>query len=406
MENKHSLRTAVASDQAIYLRGMVSLLMAQPGCQLVGEASTAAETIQLCHLTQPDILLLDLNRTPDQVESIIDQVCQNWPATQVVLLVNNPEGGSGEMAECVAYSMSRDVSEDEFKAALQQICRERMEGGGRARFAHQLEAVEPSQEMNAVPRLNVARDGEVLVHELTMAGKIQTDILPEQEPVIPGWDISASLIPARETSGDFYDFIPLTEHKWGIVTADVSDKGMGAALFMMFTSTLIRTYADRYPTLPAVALSAVSERILSDSRGGMFVTAMFGILEPLTGRFIYANAGHPPGALVSTQRGRLDLTHLRHTGMALGVSESASWKQKIVRFAPGDLLVLYTDGITEAQNPHGQFFGEDRLLDVVLSRAHSPAREVRDSVLGEVQRFVGGLPQQDDIAVVVIRREK
>jgi len=180
---------------------------------------------------------------------------------------------------------------------------------------------------------------------------------------------------------------------------------MGAALFMALSSSLIRTYATRFPTLPALTVSAVSGRILSDTHGSMFVTALFGVLEPATGRFIYANAGHPPGYLITTQRGETAIERLRTTGMALGVSEQAQWRQKIVRMAPGDTLLLYTDGITEAQNAEGEFFGEDHLLDCVLAKANSPAEEILQALLDEVHQFVGGTPRQDDIALVVVRRK-
>jgi serine phosphatase RsbU (regulator of sigma subunit) len=212
-------------------------------------------------------------------------------------------------------------------------------------------------EMNKlVQEVNQRRDDEESrTRELVMAGRIQTDILPEEEPVIFGWEISAKLEPARETSGDFYDFLPLTDRKWGFVVADVTDKGMGAAIFMALTSTLMRTYANRFPTLPAMAMTAVSQRILSDTRGGMFVTSIFGVLEPHTGRFIYANAGHPPAFLISIQKGKESIDHLRPTGMALGVLEQARWKQKIVKINPGDYLILYSDGITEAQNTTAPF---------------------------------------------------
>jgi sigma-B regulation protein RsbU (phosphoserine phosphatase) len=179
---------------------------------------------------------------------------------------------------------------------------------------------------------------------------------------------------------------------------------MGAALFMALSSTLIRTYATRFPTLPAITMSAVSERILSDTRGSMFVTSFYGILEPKTGRIIFANAGHPPGFMISLQRGRASIDALRPTGMALGVSEQAQWKQKIVRFAPGDILILYTDGITEAQNPQGDFFDEDHLLDAALSNLHGTAHDIQEAILSALHRFVGPAPRQDDIALVIIRR--
>jgi serine phosphatase RsbU (regulator of sigma subunit) len=307
------------------------------------------------------------------------------------------------------YFLSRDVSEQEFQAALNQIHNEawRLEDSPYGSFCPPL-----IDEMEEQPRGILARavtrenNQEVMARELVMAGKIQADILPEEAPVLRGWDIAVRLEPARETSGDFYDFIPLTDHKMGVVVADVTDKGMGAALFMALSSTLIRTYAIRFPTLPALVLSAVSERILSDTRGTTFVTTFYGILEPHTGRIVFSNAGHPPGYLITTQRGKESIEYLRPTGMALGVSETAQWKQRVVKMKPGDFLVLYTDGITEAEDPQGAFFGEDHLLDVVLSMAGRTAAEIRDALLAEVRRFTGGATRQDDIALVVIRRKE
>jgi len=180
---------------------------------------------------------------------------------------------------------------------------------------------------------------------------------------------------------------------------------MGAALFMALSSSLMRTYAARFPTLPSLTMSAVNERILTDTRGSMFVTAFFGILEQNTGRLIYTNAGHPPGYIISNPHGKNPIQALRTTGMALGASETGRWTQKIVKLAPGDLLVLYTDGITEAANPDGVMFGEDRLLDLVLSNTHRSVNDIKHLLLEEVHAFVGGTPRQDDIALIVLRRE-
>ena len=408
MSAQKSLRVGVVSDQAIFLRGLASLIMSAPGLDLIGEARSGAEALQLCQISQPDMLLLDLSPKGHGGE-IARQLCQKWPTIKLILLQDlRDETAEPEEPGCTV-SISRDVSEEEFKAALEQIRGAAGESDKPVVFRHH-----PAQEVEVdegaelpLPQAPVyLRSEEILTRELIMAGRIQVDILPEKAPSIPGWDISARLKPARETSGDFYDFIPLSERKWGIVLADVTDKGMGAALFMALSSTLIRTYATRFPTLPGLVLNAVSERLLTDTRGGMFVTAIFGILEPHSGRFIYANAGHPPGIHIGTQRAKTTIEQLRPTGMALGVSESAQWKQKIARMAPGDYLVLYTDGITEAQNHQGTFFGEERLQDVILSKIGRSAREVHDAVIEEVNRFEGYSLPQDDIALVVIHYEK
>ncbi len=239
--------------------------------------------------------------------------------------------------------------------------------------------------------------------ELEMAWRIQAGIMPEGAPTVRGWDIAAQLEPARETSGDFYDFIPLANNKWAFVIADVTDKGLGAAVFMAMCSTLIRNYAARYPTLPAIAMSSVNERILSDTRGSLFVTAFYGILEADIGRLRYVNAGHNPPFFMSSLKSK-SLDRLTRTGIPLGISQDSTWQQKVVKFSPGDALVLYTDGITEARNQQGEFFGEQRLLNVLRASIGLPAQKIQQALLDEVMRFSAGAPKDDDIALIVLAR--
>ncbi len=411
MVEKKSTRVAIASEQAIFLRGLQSLVLAHSGLQLIGEAHTSGDALQLCQMSGPEMLLLDLNPNPGKWHETIAALHQHWPALKVVLLIE-PQDQSWAVEEFPAiplYCISRDVSESEFHAALGEIEQDtelHLAAQGQGRYQHSAEEYddEPLGLQSLGQPGNKVRNEGLLARELVMAGKIQADILPELAPVLPGWDIAARLAPAHETSGDFYDFIPLRDHKMGMLVADVTDKGMGAALFMALSSSLIRTYAARYPTLPAIALSAVSDRLLADTRGGMFVTTFYCVLEPHTGRLVYANAGHPAGLQISTRRGKEAINRLRPTGMALGVSEEARWKQKEARIAPGDLLVLYTDGITEASNPNGDFFDEDRLIETLLRRGNGSAQHILDALLDEVQRFVCHAPRQDDIALIVMRR--
>ncbi len=240
--------------------------------------------------------------------------------------------------------------------------------------------------------------------ELANAGKIQSGILPENPPQLRGWDLASRLEPALQTSGDFFDFIPLPNNNWGFVIADVSDKGMGAALFMALSSTLFRTYATQYATLPSFALRQVNERILSDTRSEMFVTAFYAVLEPDTGRMRYVNAGHNPPYLISNQKGK-PFDRLRATGMALGVMEETVWSQKVIKLSPGDVLLLYTDGITEAQSRNGRFYGDRRLQEVLRSVGSRPAQEILEAILEDLKVFMGSIPPQDDVTLIVIRRK-
>jgi serine phosphatase RsbU (regulator of sigma subunit) len=241
--------------------------------------------------------------------------------------------------------------------------------------------------------------------ELALAGRVQASLLPDGPPEMPGWQIAATWKPARETSGDFYDFVPLPGNRIGIVMADVVDKGMGAALLMALTRTLIRTYAAEFPKHPEHLLQVTNQRILTDIESGMFVTLFYGILEPEAGILTYSNAGHPPPYLFSPD-GNPGAIALPDSGMPLGVSDEASWQQGVQEIPPGAMLLLYTDGVIDAQNPFGEFLGEEGMLNIIQTRIGQSAVSVQETLLATLGDFAGAEPQLDDITLMTIIREK
>ena len=244
---------------------------------------------------------------------------------------------------------------------------------------------------------------EVVSRELALAGQIQESFLPNTLPDVPGWQLAAMLEPARETSGDFYDVLSLPDGRLGILIADVADKGIGAALYMAMSCTLIRTYAFEYEAQPGLVLAAANHRILADTHGSLFVTVFYGVLDPISGELTYSNAGHNPPYIFSAQDGS-DIKELGRTGVPLGILEGGEWPQRVVHLAPDDVLLLYTDGITEAQNAKGDFFDEDRLWEVVRTNLRRSARDIQESVIAKVDAFVGEAPQFDDITMMVVIR--
>jgi len=244
---------------------------------------------------------------------------------------------------------------------------------------------------------------ESVSRELAMAGQVQANFLPDALPDVPGWQLAAMLEPARETSGDFYDVIPLPSGRLGVLIADVADKGMGAALYMALSRTLIRTYAVEHEDQPGLVLAAANRRIIADTRAGLFVTVFYGVLDPASGELTYSNAGHNPPYVLSARDG-FPIEELNRTGVPLGILDGGTWKQGTTHIAPGDVLLMYTDGITEAQNAQESFFDEDRLREVVRANLGRSAREIQDSVIARVGAFVGDAPQFDDITLMVVLR--
>lgn len=239
--------------------------------------------------------------------------------------------------------------------------------------------------------------------ELRVAGQIQASFLPRTLPEIPDWALIANLEPARETSGDFYDVIPLPNGRFGILVADVADKGTGAALYMALSRTLLRTYALQYHTRPDYVQRVANRRILMDTNADLFVTVFYGILEPWSGRLTYCNAGHMPPYLLRPAQPP-HLKSLPRTGVPLGIFDGRDWEQVEVQIQEGDTLVLYTDGLTDAENVDGEFFGQERLLDILRAHPKASIQTLHDVILERLREFVGDAAQFDDITLLILRR--
>ena len=242
-----------------------------------------------------------------------------------------------------------------------------------------------------------------LERELQMARELQTSFLPHETPQIPGWEFAACWQPAREVAGDYYDFID--GEQFGLVIADVCDKGMPAALFMVLTRSILRASLGR-TSCSADDIAHANRLICADSESGMFVTLFYARIESGIGRAVYVNAGHNPPLLYKQAccTGPGQLIELTRTGMALGLMADAPYEQQQVDLDPGDLILLYTDGVTEATNENGQEFGTDRLRQVVFEHRHMPATTLIAALESAIHRFVGDSPSFDDIAIVAAKR--
>jgi len=240
---------------------------------------------------------------------------------------------------------------------------------------------------------------EGLVKEMEIARGLQQRLLPAAAPSIQGIDIAANNIPAREVGGDFYDFIPVAEDHLGVVIADVSGKGMSAAIFMGLSRTIVRASTTSSPN-PVLAIRQANTLICRDSTSGMFVTLFYAVLDA-NKRFRYINAGHNPPLFF--KKGEDIPVLLKARGIALGVKPDIDLDEERIQLASGDIVVLYTDGVNEAINESGEAFGMDRLIHVVQSHREKNAGELLTVIQGSVIDFAGRQPQFDDITLMVLK---
>ncbi len=242
-----------------------------------------------------------------------------------------------------------------------------------------------------------------LEEELAVGRQIQLSLLPKSCPTKPGWEFCDIYRAARQVGGDLYDFfdLPGEGKRLGLVIGDVSDKGVPAALFMGVSRSLIRSAAFSGRN-PAAALNQANRLIQRESQSGLFLSAFYGILDIDSGRLTYANAGHNPPLLFRPARGKFQ--ELTADGIVLCVLEEIDLEEKQIDLSSGDVLIFYTDGVTEAMNATFDEFGVERLQAAVVTSADGRATYILQTILDAVSAFTGGTDQSDDLSLFVVKR--
>jgi len=241
-----------------------------------------------------------------------------------------------------------------------------------------------------------------LEHELAIAREVQAQLFPTEKPTVRGVEIEAVVRPARVVSGDYYDFLPLGPGRLGIALADISGKGISAALIMASLQAALRIQAmsnGRGPGNTAEIVTRLNQHLYRSTAPDRFATLFYGVYDAQTHRLEYTNAGHPAPLCISGQQ----VQRLSAGGTVLGLFDDRQFESQIVDIAPGSLLIAYSDGLTEAENPDAEEFEEQRVLDVALRMDHAPARAVLKNLLEAVNRWTGPAEQSDDITVIVAR---
>jgi sigma-B regulation protein RsbU (phosphoserine phosphatase) len=235
--------------------------------------------------------------------------------------------------------------------------------------------------------------------QLEVARQVQLELLPASDPQLPGYDISAYNYPTEEVSGDYYDWVRIYDDQIGLVIADVSGKGVPAALLMAFLRASLRA-ATHIGYAPHISMAKVNYLLWESIERNQFVTAFYGILDAANRSLSYSNAGHNPALLMESNG---DIRFLERGGLPLGMFKETRYHEYYLTLDPGELLVLYTDGVTEAMNPRGEEFGRDRLARSVKTAAHLSAREIINALHETVVDWTDGEGVGDDATFFVIK---
>ena len=330
-----------------------------------------------------DMVLSDINMPEMDGLTLLDQIAEANPDMRSVII-----SAYGDMKN-IRTAMNRGAFDfiikpidfDDFRVTISR---------GLAQIAKWREAL-------------ASRDKLVtLQHELKVAKNVQQSIMPTSLPETDAYQLSGAMEAAREVGGDFYHVERFEDGKIAIIIADVSDKGVPAAFFMVLSRTLLKGALRDDPS-PGVVLKAVNDLLHEDNEAQMFVTTFYGIYNPEDGSLVYANGGHNP-PLLARANGESELLPMTN-GVALGLVPDLDYAEASAELAPGDSVVLYTDGVTEAENSDSEEFGMDRFREVVAANGGTDAVKLNDAVVSAVHEFAGDAPQFDDITSLTLHRK-
>jgi sigma-B regulation protein RsbU (phosphoserine phosphatase) len=260
-----------------------------------------------------------------------------------------------------------------------------------------------NQAAGAIETARLHRDAierEKIERELELAAAIQQQILPRSLPEVAGTELAAANLPTRQVGGDYFDLFPLSRGRLGFLVADVSGKGIPAALLVSTVHAAVHLQIDEAKTV-AELIERIDRHLQRFSATRKFLTLFFGLLEPDSGLLRYVSAGHNP-ALIARADGSVE--RVESTGVPIGILPNATWREETLTLAHGELIAVYTDGLTEAGNDKDEEFGLERLTECVRRGAKTPVQKLCDVVLSDVADFASGMPQYDDQTLLVVRR--
>jgi serine phosphatase RsbU (regulator of sigma subunit)/CheY-like chemotaxis protein len=458
------IRVVIADDHPVVRVGLRDMLSSQPDFDVVAEAVNGAEAVTLATRLQPHVILMDL-RMPemDGVTAIAHIKAEHQNIQILVLTTYDSDSDILPAVEVGATGyLLKDAPREELFQAIRAAAQgkpvltssiaahliERMrsptvealtsreidvlklvaKGAHNKEIASQLcitEATVKSHLIRIYGKLGEdlekrvaerteqlktamakqqeeAQERERIEHELQVARLIQQTLLPKSAPELKGYQIAAYYQPAREVGGDFYDFFEVGDGRLGLVVGDASGKGIPAALVMANTRSVLRTVAQSGGVAPGQVLEEANEILYPDIPANMFVTCFYAILDPKSGRLLYANAGHD---LPYLRRRRGECEELRARGMPLGLMPGMSYEQKEMVLDAGEGVLFYSDGLVEAHNPEGEMFGFPRLRRLVAE--HGKEGSLLDFLMDELRSFTEDeWEQEDDITLVTLQRSE
>ncbi len=235
--------------------------------------------------------------------------------------------------------------------------------------------------------------------QLEIARSVQLELLPENDPIVPNFDVSAYIFPTEEVSGDYYDWVKVFDDQVGIVVADAVGKGIPAALLMSFLRACLRACVQ-IGYAPHIAFSKVSNLLRDSTEENQFITAIYGLLDSTNKTFVFSNAGHNPPLLIRSDG---EYRFVEYGDMPLGMFDDVHYHQHFIRFEPGQVMVIYTDGITEATNPNGEEYGSERFARRVLECINMPAKKMIDHIRKGVADFTERKFLDDDGTLFIVK---
>lgn len=384
--------TILAVDDDIDILELIQMSLAAEGFDVI-TANDGMSGLEKARAHSPDLILLDLMMpVMDGFEVIgklkADEQTRAIPVIMLTARAQTHERVQGLHAGADDY-VTKPFDLDELTARIEAV----------------LGRTLPTKYIN--PLISTMGDWfteegvEQLASHLEAAAMIQQNLIPKKAPNLPGFDIAGFLRSSMTVSGDFYDFIPLDNNRLGIAIADVRGKGIPAALLMVMIRTILRLIC-REETSPAAVLKRINDLLAIDTEPDLFATMVYGILDSTANTFTYSSAGHCYP--LHLKNGGTEIDELKEGGMLLGTFEHAVFESETIPLAPGDELLLYTDGVTEAERKSDEtFYGEERLAAILKSNSHQPAETFCQTIETALFDFSGTDHRDDDVTIVVIK---